>query len=425
MRILLANYRYFVSGGPERYMFNVTDALTARGHEVIPFSIKYARNRPTPYDRYFVEPLGGPDEVLFHEHAWTRRTLLRTMSRLCYAPDVARAVSQLAADTQPQVAYVLHYLRKLSPSLLVGLKKAGLPIVVRLSDYAMLCPASICWRDGQPCEFCVLGNLWPSIRYRCVQRSLTASLLNALAMWYHRSQHLFDLVDVFVTTTAFMYRMMVAAGFPENRLRHIPTFVNTDVFYPAAKHDQSANYVLFAGRIDVDKGVHILLSAWREFEQVAPGSGLVLRIAGHAQDTKYMESLRSMATNRVEFLGSLDTAELAQQYRGAYLTVVPSLWYDNLPNSILESYASGTPVIASDLGSLKECVIEGESGYRFEPGDSAHLAHRLRFCLDHPELVLEMSKKSRQLAMTTYASDRHMTTLETLFSELVERRGQR
>ena len=54
----MVNYRYFVSGGPERYMFNVIDALTARGHEVIPFSIHYARNRSTPYARYFVEPLG-------------------------------------------------------------------------------------------------------------------------------------------------------------------------------------------------------------------------------------------------------------------------------------------------------------------------------------------------------------------------------
>ena len=63
MRIILANYRYFISGGPERYMFNVADVLTTHGHDVVPFSIQYQRNQPTPYSRYFVQPLGGEGEV--------------------------------------------------------------------------------------------------------------------------------------------------------------------------------------------------------------------------------------------------------------------------------------------------------------------------------------------------------------------------
>ena len=175
MRILLANYRYFVSGGPERYMFNVTDALVARGHEVIPFSVKYARNKPTPYASYFVEPIGRDDEVTFREQRFALRTMWRMWVRLFYAPDVEHAVSRLLSDTRPQVAYVLHYLRKLSPSLLVGLKKAGLPIVIRVSDYAMLCPQSHCLRNGLPCELCVRGDLLPSVRYRCVQHSSFSS----------------------------------------------------------------------------------------------------------------------------------------------------------------------------------------------------------------------------------------------------------
>lgn len=405
-------------------MFNVTDALTAHGHDVIPFSINYTRNQPTPYSGYFVEPLSSPDEILYRDQRRTPRTLWRTMTRLFYATDVERAVSRLVADANPQIAYILHYLRKLSPSLLVGLKKAGLPIVVRISDYAMLCPASICWRDGQPCELCRDGNLWPSLKYRCVRDSLPASLLNAMATWYHRFRRYFDLIDIFVTPTEFMYRMMVTAGFPEERLRHIPTFVNTDVFRPADQRDKPANYVLFSGRIDYDKGVHILLAAWREFDRVTPDHGLVLKIAGHAQDTNYEESLRVIAPSNVEFVGSLDTVKLARLYRGAYLTIVPTLWYDNLPNSILESYASGTPVLASDIGSIKECVVEGESGYRFEPGNTKHLAERIRFCLEHPELVREMTAKCRELALTTYALDRHMNSLEALLSGLAASKGR-
>jgi glycosyltransferase involved in cell wall biosynthesis len=103
----------------------------------------------------------------------------------------------------------------------------------------------------------------------------------------------------------------------------------------------------------------------------------------------------------------------------AYLSVVPSLWYENLPNALLESYACGTPVLASNLGSLTECVDEGETGYLFEPGNAVHLAERLAFCFDHPELVSEMGYKARKIAETTYSPEMHLKRLENLFAELV------
>jgi len=418
MRLLLANYRYHVSGGPERYMFNVTDALTARGHEVIPFSIHYTRNQPTPYARYFVEPLGSRDEVMFRDQRFGLRTLWRTLLRLFYAPDVERAVTRLVDETQPQVAFVLHYLRKLSPSLLVGLKKAGLPIVVRLSDYAMLCPASICWRDGHSCELCVRGDILPSIRYRCVKGSLVASGLNALATWYHRKKRYFDLIDVFITPTRFMHQMMVAAGFPESRLKVIPTFVDSQVFHPATQDSKHKHfYVAYVGRLDYDKGAHILLDAWQEFKRIRPNCQIKLKIAGSG-DGGYFSHLKSMSSNDVMFLGKMDKSSIVELLGDAYLSVIPSLWHDNLPNVLLESYASGTPVIASNTGSLKESVVEGKTGFLFDPGNSKRLSETIMFCLDNPEQVSLMSKNAQEVAKTKYSPERHLNELESLFLDL-------
>ena len=63
MKTLIINYRYFISGGHERYMFDLIEILEKQGHEVIPFSIKSSRNIETPYEKYFAEPLGGQDEA--------------------------------------------------------------------------------------------------------------------------------------------------------------------------------------------------------------------------------------------------------------------------------------------------------------------------------------------------------------------------
>ena len=67
MKILLVNYRYFISGGPEKYMFNIKKMLEEHGHEVIPFSIMSNKNVETSYSKYFVEPIGSRDAVYFDE----------------------------------------------------------------------------------------------------------------------------------------------------------------------------------------------------------------------------------------------------------------------------------------------------------------------------------------------------------------------
>jgi len=403
-------------------MFSVTRALEARSHDVIPFSVRYSRNLPTPYSEYFVDPLAGEDEVTFREQQRTPGSLWRTLSRLFYAPDVELAVTRLIEDTKPDIAYVLHYLRKLSPSLLIGLKKSGLPVVVRLSDYAMLCPQAHCLRDSEPCDLCTTGNLWPSVWFRCVQSSLPVSVLNMLATWYYRHRCFFDLIDVFVLTNRFMYDMMVSAGFSRERLRLIPTFTDVDTFRPA-KRAGNRGYWAYAGRLTHIKGVRVFIEALSILRRRRPDSLPLVKIAGSG-DPDYVAGLKQMVSDRdlegyVELLGELDKEGIADLLSGASLSVVPSLWYENLPNAILESYACGTPVIASRLGSLCECVQEGKTGYLFDAGNAAFLAESLECCLDNPQRLVQMGENARQLAVSAHSADVHLNSLEALFRELL------
>jgi glycosyltransferase involved in cell wall biosynthesis len=421
MRILLANYRYFVSGGPERYMFNVSEELEARGHEVIPFSIDYERNVSSSYARYFVDPLGARDEVYLKDQRSTPKTVLKTLSRVFYAPDVELAVQKLVRETQPDVAYVLHYLRKLSPSLLVGLKRAGLPIVVRLSDYMMLCPEAHFLRDSLPCQLCMGGNLLPSIRYRCVKGSLAVSVVNAGATWVHRMRGYFDLIDIFVVTNPFMMRMMLSSGYPENRLRLIPTFVNTDVFHPVPPEDKE-DFVAFVGRLEFIKGVHVLIEAVALLQQTRPDVKWVFKLAGSGDD-RYVESLKQRVETLgvddvVQFVGRLDERALVDFIGRARLQVVPSLWYENLPNSLLESFACGTPVLASALGSLNDTVVDGMTGFHFMAGDSRDLAEKLAQIWDRSAELTIMSQHAREVAEVQYSSKVHLGALEKLLVEL-------
>jgi len=422
MRILLANYRYFLSSGSERYLFNAARALEARGHEILPFSIRYRKNLPTPSDKYFVRPLGSADSIYFREHTSTPSTLLRTLERLFYSREVERAIGRMAADTAPDLAYVLNYLRKLSPALLVGLKRAGLPIVVRLSDYAVLCPEGHCSRNSQPCTLCMRGNLWPSIRYRCVQHSFAVSSLNALATWFHRYRRYFDLIDVFVMPSRFMYDKMREAGFAESRLRWIPSPVDTAACRPDPP-GQRDSYIAYAGRIHPTKGLVVVLEALDLMRRNSPTRRLRFRIAGSGE-ARHVQALQRSIRERgleevVEVVGELEGPQLVEFLGRATLTILPSRMYENLPNALLESWACGTPVLASNLGSLADCVGEHSTAWLFQPGNATDLAERLTHFLDHPREIETAAIRVRTLAETTYAEEKHVSKLETLFHQLL------
>jgi glycosyltransferase involved in cell wall biosynthesis len=410
MRVLLANYRYFVSGGPEQYMFAVTDMLERAGHEVIPFSVRYSRNRETPWSEFFVEPIAGDDEVYFRDHSRSFGALTKGLQRAFYAPDVHASVSRLVAASKPDVALVQHYLRKLSPALLVALKDAGVPIVVRLSDFAMVCPEAHLLRDGRTCRRCITHGLHFSVRYRCVQGSIGVSAVACASMWFAKWRRYFDLIDYFIAPSATLRDEMIAGGYDGSRIVVLPTFVDAAQFHPRGVRERRIVYV---GRLSPEKGVDVLLDA---YERVLRDEGLrdiELLIAGEGEPA-YTGQLVARAwriSQQVKFVGSLDSEGVRRLLSGALLSVVPSLCYENLPNAMLESFAAGTPVAASDSGSMREVLRGTDAGFLFRPGDPGDLADGLVTVLSQADTLKRMGRSARLLAESRYDPETHLRGL--------------
>ncbi|MGQ0619305.1 MAG: glycosyltransferase family 4 protein [Panacagrimonas sp.] len=425
MKVLIANYRYFVSSGPERYLFNITRHLEDRGHTVMPFSVTYSRNLETPYAKYFVPPIGGPDEVYFDQHRKTPATVLRTLSRLFYSPEVEKAIGRMVDETQPDVAYVLYYLRKLSPSLLVGLRKRGIPIVARISDYGMFCPELHCLRDEKPCTLCLGGNSLHSVRHRCVKGSFALSAMESMARSFHHVKGYFDLIDQFVATNPFMLEMMIKAGYPRERLTCIPTFTDVEKFSPQRRAGEP-DYLVCVGRLDRPKGINVLIDAMARLRPRLERLP-VLKIAGAGHTASYVESLKQQAADaglgdQVQFLGNVEAGQIPDLLRGAICAVMPALWFENLPNTLIESMACGTPVVASDIGSLATAVSDGIDGLLARSGDAADLADKLERLISDRALRVRLSEGARQAATTRYSPKVHVDTLVGLLDAMVAHR---
>lgn len=377
---------------------------------------------PSEYDSYFVSPLSDDGSVFFKDQRTNVRSVRKTLERNIYSNEVERNLSKLIDDTKPDFALVLLYLRKLSPAVLVALNKKGIPFAVRLSDYGMICPSHNLFRGDKICELCLNGNLLNSVRYKCVHGSYVASAVNYMATKVHFAKGYFDLIRHFVSPSRFLINKMVEAGWERERFYHLPTFANSQQPQSGVNEE---GHVIYAGRLEHIKGVHLLLESMKILKQ-RYGFLVKVKVAGGGNE-EYVARLKKYCydneLSNVDFLGELDKAELFQLLGQSVLSVIPSLCYDNLPNSALESLSCGVPIIVPAHGCFPEIVVGGETGFLFEPGNPEDLASKMRLVLSNQGLREAMKEKSIELIQRHYSPEVHYKLLMSVIEEICQRRA--
>lgn len=411
MRILLVNYRYFISGGPEKYMFNIKKMLEDKGHEVIPFSIHSNKNVETEYAKYFVEPIGDRDAVYYDDCKKTPKVIWQMFSRSCYSLEVEKAIQREIRDVKPDLVYIIHFVNKLSPSVICGAKKLGVPVVLRLSDYFLLCPRFDFLSDKKICEECLTQGYHRCIRKRCVKDSLIASMVRVFSMKLHNLLKVYDSVDAFIAPSGFLKTKLAENGFQPGKITCIPTFTasKTQIGEPRV-----GSYGLYFGRISEEKGVETAIKAY----ELLPDH--TLRIMGDdttEEAVRLKVYVQEKGMKNVIFDGFKSGEELEEIIKGARFTLIPSIWYDNLPNTALESFQYSKPVIASDIGSLPELVEDGFNGFLFDPYSPEALTEKIRL-FDDDQLVSRMGANSRIRLEEKFAPETHYAALMDVFERV-------
>lgn len=411
MRILLVNYRYFISGGPEKYMFNIKKMLEDNGHEVIPFSIHSDRNVETEYSKYFVEPIGSRNAVYFDEVKKTPKSIWQMLTRSVYSVEVEKAIQREIKDVKPDLVYIIHFVNKLSPSVITGAKKLGVPVVLRLSDYFLLCPRFDFMYNKKICEDCLTCGYRSCIKKRCVKGSLFASVVRVFSMKVHKMLNIYKNVDAFITPSEFLKKKLVANGYDESKITCIPTFTASK---SAVGEPKVGTYGLYFGRVTEEKGVETVIKAY----EIMPDRQVKIMGDDTTEEAirlkKYVEEYH---LKNVEFLGFKSGEELEKVIKEARFTLIPSIWYDNLPNTALESFQYSKPVIASNIGSLPELVVNGYNGYLFEAGNEKQLAEKIKL-LDDLAVVQDMGANSRKRLESRFAPKTHYDALMGVFEKV-------
>lgn len=409
MKILLVNYRYFISGGPERYYFNIKNILESNGHKVIPFSIKSSYNFPTEYERYFLDSLD--DEVYFSQTKKSFRIILKSFSRMFFSFEAKRKFSQLIKDTTPDIVYIIQYHNKISPSIIYAAKSAGIPVVHRISDFQYMCPNALFYNDVNGiCEDCLYGHKLHCVKYKCVLSSALYSMIKMMAKIFHDALGVKNKIDAFVVPSSFTLSKLIRYGVPQHKLFHIPTFFYGTEDNPTVEYHP---FILYIGRIEKQKGLMTLLKSVID-------TNYRLKIIGFSNNG-YENDLKKFLedkTHHVEFLGRKNFNEIVPYLKSCLCTVVPSEWYDNFPNVILESFAYKKAVIATNIGSLPELVENHKTGLLFKYSDPGDLRKKISFMFENREDAEYMGNEAYREISSKYSYKKHYSQLINLFETL-------
>jgi len=411
LRVLLCNKFYRPVGGPETAMLETVRQLKARGHVPIPFAMAHPDNVASEYSDYFVSNI---DYEVRGIAKGTR--LIREAAGIIYSVEAKRSIERLIADTKPDIAHANNIYHQLSPSILVALKKAGIPTVLTLRDAKLLCANMLFLTHGRICEKCAGRRFYHAITNKCVKDSYASSALCCVEETLHRWFGLYERnVDLFISPSRFLKGKMVEHGrLPESQIEVLPNFSNTEAVTPDYR---PGDYGLFLGRLEPLKGVTTLLDACKE----VPDFGVWL--AGRGPMLEEAEQFcRDHGLDRVRFLGFQTGEALSRLRKESRFVVLPSICYENCPNVILEAFAAGKPVIASRSGGIPELINEGVDGFLFDTGDAAGLASAMRRLIEDPELASEMGKQGRAKVEEHYSIGAYMKSLLGIYERVLNGR---
>lgn len=391
MRILHVAHQYPTNriGGVEIYTRSLARLQAAAGHDLAVFTPDYGP-APSPAGlgvendngvRVYRLPLGPENRP---------RIFLRTFGDA----GIHEAIAQVVAAEQPDIVHIQH-LMGLPASLASLLAERQTPYVLTLHDFWFGCSnAQLLTNDtGELCDGpdAGFGNCG-----RCAIARLGLPGGRAVApviapMLRRRNKRLaavFAGAARVLVATAFTGEAHARMGLPTGRLELLPLGIEATpddlAAAAAARGRRAANSGLqlgYIGSLSYQKGAHCLIEA----VNTLPAQGVTLTL--HGNDTAYPDyvtDLRRMVRHPgIQFAGPIARPLLWPTLGALDVLVVPSIWYETFSLITHEAFAAGTPVVASDIGALREVVRDGVDGLLFAPGDAAALAERLRGLLDN------------------------------------------
>jgi glycosyltransferase involved in cell wall biosynthesis len=218
-----------------------------------------------------------------------------------------------------------------------------------------------------------------------------------------------NLIDIYIALNEFAREKFIEGGLPAEKIVVKPNFVHPDL----SSGEGRGGYALFVGRLSLEKGLDTLFKAWESL-----GSKITLKIVGDGPLAPQVAESVAKGSG-IEYLGYRPLTEVYELMGEAAFLVFPSEWYEGQPRTIIESFAVGTPVVASNLGAMSTLVSPGRTGFHFRPGDSGDLVAQVEWALAHPDELARMRREARAEFEAKYTAQENYLRLMEIYEKVV------
>lgn len=363
MKILVIHNSYAKYSGEEAVVHSQVELLEQHGHDVL------------YYGRHSGE-LG--------ERWWGKYMAFFTG---LYNPISNRRVRKIIQQSKPDIVHVHNLFPSVSPSILPVISRMGLPIVMTVHNYRLICPNGLFYTKNQVCEKCShRGKEWNCILNNCEKSRMKSAGYALRNLWSRKRGYYRENVDRYLCLTEFQRQKLAQNGFEAAKLEVLPNYIRTQgeigqhTYQPGQR-----KYIVFAGRINKQKGFDFLAETMWLLKDVP------LKAAGDKADGSI--NLDQLPEN-IQIMGKLKKEQMDGLYSGAKFLVFTSASYEGFPMVLLEAFQHGLPIIAPKLGPNPDIVSDGVNGMLYEPGDKHSLAEAIDKLWQNEDQCRNMSQNN-------------------------------
>lgn len=401
MKILHVNKFFDDRDGVDIYLRRLMREQEQQGHEVHVFSTQSPLNGPSPDAHFFIERFRFDRSEGLAQDARKARAFL-------WNREAKQGMERLLDHLRPDVVHLHNIYHHLSSSILAPIRKRGIRCVQTLHDYKLACPNYRMYTQGAVCERCKGGKYWNAVTHRCLWPSWAPNVLAAFEMGMTKAVQSYErTVHTFFCPSRFLKEKMEDWGEPAAKLQYLPN----PVALPERAVVRGGGYILYAGRLSVEKGLRRFLEAAVKIPE------LPIKIAGIGPEEERLRSLvRASSASHIEFLGFQEPDRLALIRERAEAFVLPSVWYENASIALLEAMADGLPCLTTRIGGNPELVEDGANGFLARPDDVEDWTHVLRrFLATTREARDMMAERGREKIRANHLWKTHLSKLDAWY----------
>lgn len=408
MRILLVNKFHYLRGGSEKYYFELGNLLKENSNEVAYFSMKDEKNISTGNKEYFVEPID-----------LNNGSKLKALD-IIYSKANYKKMCEAIDDFKPDIIHLNNFQRQLSASVVKAAEDKNVPMVFTAHDIQAICPAiSMLDSNGNICNECLKGKYKNCIKKSCVHNSKAKSILGAIENQYYKKHKVYsEKIFHIITPSEFYKTEFIKDGIDKEKITAIHNYIELEDYNMKTEDD---NYILYFGRLAKEKGILYLLNAVSKAKKEI--NDIKLYIAGTGPEEKKIKEIikRNKLEQNVELLGFLNHNKVKEYVSKSSIVVVPSIWYENCPYSVLETQAIGKPIIGSNLGGIPELVKDNENGMIYKYNDTDELANKILELYKNDELKKKFSKNAKEYAKNEYNKENYYKEIMNIYKGVVKK----